>query len=150
MMFPNPLNNPLIVKTVLSKAQEELNESLRFRKKQFQNPNLYMWVEIDEKLMIPFVCLKNESAENLVRLNAEELLNDKDIKDQLKKIPAIVRPFINFKKIVPEMNQILIQKLGTYRFIKIEEGSKTAYLEIWNREKAIIKNISLNDIFGLD
>ena len=100
MMFPNPLNNPLIVKTVLSKAQEELNESLRFRKKQFQNPNLYMWVEIDEKLMIPFVCLKNESAENLVRLNAEELLNDKDIKEQLKKIPAIVRPFINFKKIV--------------------------------------------------
>jgi hypothetical protein len=149
-MFPNPLNNPLIVKTVLSKAQEELNESLRFRKKQFNNPYLYMWVEIDERLNIPFVCLKNEAAENIVRLSAEELLNDKDIKEQLKKIPAIVRQFINFKKIVPEMNQVLVQKLGSTKFIKIEEGAKTAYLEIWNNEKAIVKNLSLNEIFGLD
>jgi hypothetical protein len=149
-MFLNPLNNPVVVKTVLSKAQEELNESLKFRKRQFQNPNLYMWVEIDEQKKIPYVCLKNASAEDIVRLTAEELLNDKDIKEQLNKIPAIVRPFINFKKIVPEMNQILIKKLGSTRFIKIKEGDKTAYLEIWNREEAIVKNLSLYDIFGLD
>lgn len=149
-MFLNPLNNPVVVKTVLSKAQEELNESLKFRKRQFQNPNLYMWVEIDEQKKIPYVCLKNESAENIVRLTAEELLNDRDIKEQLNKIPAIVRPFINFKKIVPEMNQILIKKLGSTRFIKIEEGHKTAYLELWNRDEAIVKNLSLYDIFGLD
>jgi hypothetical protein len=109
-----------------------------------------MWVEIDEQKKIPYVCLKNASAEDIVRLTAEELLNDKDIKEQLNKIPAIVRPFINFKKIVPEMNQILIKKLGSTRFIKIEEGDKTAYLEIWNREEAIVKNLSLYDIFGLD
>jgi hypothetical protein len=149
-MFLNPLNNPVVVKTVLSKAQEELNESLKFRKRQFQNPKLYMWVEIDLQKKIPYVCLKNESAEDIVRLTAEELLNDKDIKEQLNKIPAIVRPFINFKKIVPEMNQILVKKLGSTRFIKIEEGDKTAYLEIWNREEAIVKNLSLYDIFGLD
>ena len=149
-MFLNPLNNPVVVKTVLSKAQEELNESLKFRKRQFQNPKLYMWVEIDLQKKIPYFCLKNESAEDIVRLTAEELLNDKDIKEQLNKIPAIVRPFINFKKIVPEMNQILVKKLGSTRFIKIEEGDKTAYLEIWNREEAIVKNLSLYDIFGLD
>jgi hypothetical protein len=131
----NPLNNPLIVKTVLEKAEEELNESLKFRKKQFSNENLYMWVECDISKNLAYICLRNEFDENLVRMTAEELMEDKDIKEQMKKIPSIVRPFLNFKKIIPEMNQALFEKLGSSKFLKITEGTSKA-------------NIFLSDVIG--
>jgi len=144
----NPLNNPLIVRTVLDKAQEELNESLKFRKKQFNNQQLYMWVEIDTVKNLAYVCLRNELNENLVRMTAEELLEDKDIKEQLKKIPAIVRPFLNFKKIIPEMNQTLCRKMGAAKFLKITEGQSKANLFYCNADGTLIQSVSLFEIFG--
>lgn len=138
----------MVVRTVLAKAQEELNDALRFRKKQFNDPNLYLWVEIDIAENEPFVCLKNENAENLIRLTAEQLLQDKDIQHQLKKIPSIVRSFINFKKIVPIMNERLILELGTEKFLKISEGNSTAILEIYKEGIVVRKNVDLYQIFG--
>ncbi len=144
----NPLNNPIVLKTVLSKAQEELNESLKFRKKQFDNKLLYMWVEIDNADNLAYVCLKNEKGETLVRMTVEELLEDKDIKNQLIKIPAMIRPFINYKKIVPEMNQKLLRELGHDKFLKITEGSKKAKIDMFDWNKIIHSNVDLYFLFG--
>ncbi len=145
----NPLNNPFVVRTVLDKAQEELNEQLRYRKKQFNNPLLYMWVEIDQLKSMPFVCLRNENDENIVRMTAEELFQDDVVKQQLKKIPMIVRPFINFKWLIPEMNKRLVKDLAFTKYIKIMEGQKTAALEIWEKDKLLQENVDLYQIFGL-
>ena len=144
----NPLNNPFVVRTVLDKAQEELNEQLRYRKKQFNNPKLYMWVEIDPLKSIPYVCLRNENDENIVRMTAEELLQDEAVKQQLKKIPMMVRPFINFKWLISEINKRLVKDLALTKFIKITEGQKTAELEIWEKDKPLQVNIDLFQIFG--
>lgn len=147
MMF-NPLNNPIVIRTVLDKAEEELNESLKFRKIQFNNDQLYMWVEIEMERQLAFICLRNELNDNLVRMTAEELLEDKDIKDQLRKIPAIVRPFINFKKIIPEMNKSLCQKLGNSKFLKITEGPQKASISLCDIEGKNERKLSLYDLFA--
>jgi hypothetical protein len=144
----NPLNNPIVIRTVLDKAQEELNESLKFRKRQFNNDKLYMWVEIDSVKQLAYIILRNELDENLVKMTAEELMADKDIKEQLKKIPSIVRPFLNFKKIIPEMNKTLCRKLGESKFLKITEGSKSANIFICDLDGANSKATSLFDIFA--
>lgn len=143
----NPLKNPFIVRTVLDKAQEELNEQLRYRKQQFNNPKLYMWVEIDKIEQIPYICLRDESGQNIVRMTAEELLQDDVIKKQLQKIPAIVRPFIKLHKIIPEMNILLTKKLGVEKFIKVWEGKKSAYIELWEGNTLLKEGVSLYDLF---
>jgi len=144
----NPLNNPLVIRTVLEKAEEELNASLKFRKKQFGNDQLYMWVEIDLSKNLAYISLRNELDENLVRMTAQELMEDKDIKEQLKKIPAIVRPFLNFKKIIPEMNQTLCKKLGNTKFLKITEGTSRANVFYCDADGKILEPARLFDIFG--
>ena len=48
-----------------------------------------MWVEIDSVKQLAYISLRNELDENLVKMTAEELLADKDIKEQLKKITKI-------------------------------------------------------------
>ena len=144
----NPLNNPLVIRTVLEKAEEELNESLKFRKKQFANDQLYMWVEVDLSKNLAYIILRNELDENLVRMTAQELMEDKDIKEQLKKIPAIVRPFLNFKKIIPEMNQTLCKKLGNTKFLKITEGTSRANIFYCDADGKMQEPVRLFDIFG--
>jgi hypothetical protein len=144
----NPLNNPIVIRTVLDKAQEEINESLRFRKRQFNNDKLYMWVEIDSVKELAYISLRNELDENLVKMTAEELMEDNDIKEQLKKIPSIVRPFLNFKKIIPEINRTLCRKLGASTFIKITESSRLANISICDSIGANSKAVSLYDIFA--
>ena len=144
----NPLKNPVVVRTVLDKAQLELNESLQYRKLQFNNPNLYMWVEIDKTIQIPYICLRDENDLNVVRMTAEELLKDDAIKKQLKKIPIFVRPFIKFDKIIPQMNKFLINKLGNSKFIKILEGNKTAELELWEGPQILKKGLALHELFS--
>jgi hypothetical protein len=144
----NPLKNPLVIRTVLEKAEEELNESLKFRKKQFGNDQLYMWVEIDLSKNLAYISLRNELDENLVRMTAQELMEDKDIKEQLKKIPAIVRPFLNFKKIIPEINQTLCKKLGNTKFLKITEGTSRANIFYCDADGKILEPVRLFDIFG--
>ena len=144
----NPLNNPLVVRTVLDKAQEELNEALRYRKKQFNNPNLYMWVEIDQKENIPYISLRNELGADVVRMTAEQLLEDEAIKQQLKKIPALVRPFINFNKIIPVMSKKLIAELGANEALKVMEGPKTALIERWKGNEILKKDVDLYQVFG--
>jgi len=130
---------------VFGKAQEELNEALIYRKKQFEDPNLYMWVEIERGL--PFVCLRNQAGENLVRMTAQQLLEDKAIQLQLKKIPAIVRPFIKWDIVLPKMNAILVSKLGEDQNIKVTEGPKKAIVDLWELGKEREKNVSLAQIF---
>lgn len=138
----------MVVRTVLDKAQVELNESLRYRKIQFNNPNLYMWVEIDNALQIPYICLRDEFDQNVVRMTAAELIKDEAIKKQLKKIPIFVRPFIKLDKIIPEMNTFLVQKLNDNQFIKIQEGPKTAVLELWEAKQIIKKDVKLYELFA--
>gem|GEM_PF-6369302 len=144
-LFSNPLKNPKVLNMVFGKAQEELNEALIYRKKQFEDPNLYMWVEIERGL--PFVCLRNQAGENLVRMTAQQLLEDKAIQLQLKKIPAIVRPFIKWDIVLPKMNAILVSKLGEDQNIKVTEGPKKAIVDLWELGKEREKNVSLAQIF---
>jgi hypothetical protein len=144
----NPLNNTLVIRTVLEKAEEELNESLKFRKKQFTNNQLYMWVEIDLSKNLAYIILRNELDENLVRMTAQELMEDKDIKEQLKKIPAIVRPFLNFKKISLEINHTLCKKLGSTKFLKITEGTSRANIFYYDADGKMLEPLRLFDIFG--
>ena len=144
-LFSNPLKNPKVLDMVFGKAQEELNEALIYRKKQFEDPNLYMWVEVEQGL--PFVCLRNLAGENLVRMTAQQLLQDEAIQQQLKKIPSIVRPFIKWDVVLPKMNAILVRKLGTDKNIKVTEGPQKAIIDLWEAGEERQKNISLSKIF---
>jgi hypothetical protein len=81
-------------------------------------------------------------------MTAEELLQDEAVKQQLKKIPMMVRPFINFKWLISEINKRLLKDLALTKFIKITEGQKTAELEIWEKDKPLQSNIDLFQIFG--
>ena len=107
-----------------------------------------MWVEIDNADNLAYVCLKNEKGETLVRMTVEELLEDKDIKNQLNKIPAMIKPFINYKKIVPEMNQKLLRELGHDKFLKITEGSKKAKIDMFDWNKITHSNVDLYFLLG--
>ena len=144
----NPLKNPVVVRTVFNKAQEELNQALIYRKKQFNNPNLYMWVEVDNLEQIPYISLRDEKQQNLIRMTAEELLQDEAIQAQLNKIPTFVKPFIKLKKIVPLMNQKLLDKLGPKQYIRVKEGKETAKLDLIEGSMIIQSNVSLNEIFS--
>lgn len=144
----NPLKNPLVIRTVLDKAQHELNEAIRYRKMQFDNPNLYLWVEVDKAENHPYICLKDENAENVVRMTATELFEDPSIQLQLKRIPSFVRPFIKFDKIIPIMNRQILEYLGTERFLKVMEGKKTAEIELWDEHQCLEKGMTLAKIFG--
>lgn len=144
----NPLKNPLVIRTVLDKAQSELKEAIRYRKMEFDNPKLYLWVEVDKAENHPYICLKDENAKNVVRMTATELFDDPSIQLQLKRIPSFVRPFIKFDKIIPVMNRQILEYLGTERFLKIMEGAKTAEIELWDTNNCLKKGMSLVDIFG--
>ncbi len=143
----NPLKNPLVIKTVLDKAQQELSEAIRYRKMQFDNPNLYLWVEVDKTENRPYICLRDELGKNLVRMTGKELLEDPSIQLQLKRIPSFVRPFIKFDKIVPIMDQQIVDYLGTAKFLKVMEGQKMALIELWDSQQCIKQNMRLTEIF---
>ena len=106
-----------------------------------------MWVEIDILEQIPYICLRDENGQNLVRMTAEALLKDEAIQKQMKKIPVFVRPFIKFDKIIPNLNRLLTEKLGNNQFIKVTEGKNTAFIELWEGDSLLKSGISLYELF---
>ena len=144
----NPLKNPTVIRTILDKAERELNEAVRYRKRQFNNPNLYFWVEIDKAEEIPYISLCDENDIVLVKMTASQLMEDEAIKNQLNTIPSFVRSFLNFKKLIPAMNKRLMKELKPNQNLKIVEGKERAEIELWENNRLVQSAISLVDIFG--
>jgi len=144
----NPLKNPLVVRTVLEKAGVELNQALKYRKKQFDDETLYMWVEIDKAEDMPYISLRNSQTETLIKMTGKELLQDEAIQQQLNKVPFFVRKFIKFDKIVPLMNNRLKKELKPRQYLKVTEGEKIAVIELWEENKILEKGLTLQDLFG--
>jgi hypothetical protein len=143
----NPLNNKMVLQTIMNKVEVELNNALIFRKKQFNDNTLFFTVEIDTNLQKPMISLRKPADETLVKMTANELIRDENIKKQLDKIPAFLKSLINFDKIILKIENKLKEKLKENHRLKISENKIKAKIDLHSGENLLIENIDLYQFF---
>jgi hypothetical protein len=143
----NPLNNKMVLQTIMNKVEIELNNALIFRKKQFNDKDLYFWVEINPIIQKPLISLRKPNNEILIEMTATELIKDEHIKKQLDKIPTFIKSLINFDKIIIKIESKLSEKLVENTSLKITESKNKAKTDIFKNELSFAENIDIYQFF---
>jgi len=143
----NPLNNKMVLQTIMNKVEIELNNAVIFRKKQFNDNELYFWIEINPTLQKPMISLRKPKNQVLIEMSAAELIKDEHIKKQLEKIPSFIKSLINFDKIILKIEAKLSEKLNGNHCLKITENKNKAKTDLLNNKIPVTENIDIYHFF---
>ena len=139
--------NKVLIKTVLEKAHKELNNALIFRKKQFDNPNLFFVVDIDAENKKPYISLVDENKKAIIRMRFHELLEDESIQKQLARIPSFLQKMINYDKITRKIDETMLKSLKPHQELHGFEGKKELDLFIMDSKKGFKRPTTLQKLF---
>jgi len=134
--------NRKIISYILEICEKELLYALEFRQKQFGNDQLYIKVFSDEK--IKFI-LEDEHA-IIITQDLNQLFEDQQIKEQLKKIPAFILNWIDLESLKGKVERKLKEILKKDDFLLLKKVDKDLEISLFHRDE-FKRNTSLKDIF---
>jgi hypothetical protein len=123
--------NRKIISYILEICEKELLYALEFRQKQFGNDQLYIKVFSDEK--IKFI-LEDEHA-IIITQDLNQLFEDQQIKEQLKKIPAFILNWIDLESIKGKVERKLKEILKKDDFLLLKKVDKDLEISLFHKNR---------------
>ncbi|MCH2043591.1 MAG: hypothetical protein MK212_05575 [Saprospiraceae bacterium] len=150
-MFKKMWKTPVFINPILDRAQKEINNAVIRGRKDHNDPNIWLKVQMDQQDQLPHIYVTEDGGKVYEDLLLADLVADDEVQNQVKSLPSFVRKMINFDKIVAALNRAIGQSLGNNKYAKVTQGNKTAKIDLHQKDGDVLveSNIALKNLIDI-